>query len=150
MKILIGVDGSTEAEAAVRAVGRRVWPEGAEVRIVAVDDGTSPARISRLLPAAAAMIRDSSEETPVAARRMVEWAESELSAIGLRVSVTIEKGDPRRVLVEEARKWGADSIFVGGRRFGGAVERFRLGSVSTVLVTKAHCTVEVVRSAAGE
>ena len=27
----------------------RVWPEGTEVRIIAVDDGTSPARISRVL-----------------------------------------------------------------------------------------------------
>ena len=149
-EIMIGVDGSPEAESAVRAVGRRVWPEGTEVRIVAVDDGTSPARISRILPTAAAMIGDSKEETSMAARRMVEWAESELRAIGLRVSVAIEKGDPRRVLVEEARKWGADSIFVGGRRFGGAVERFRLGSVSTALVTRAHCPVEVVRSATGE
>jgi nucleotide-binding universal stress UspA family protein len=76
---------------------------------------------------------------------MAEWAAEELRAIGLRVSASIEKGDPRRVLVEEARKWGGDSIFVGGRRFGGAVERFRLGSVSTALVTKAHCSVEVVR-----
>jgi nucleotide-binding universal stress UspA family protein len=149
-KVMIGVDGSPEAEAAVRSVGGRVWPEGTEVRIVAVDDGTSPARISRILPAAAAMVGDSNEETSVAARRMVEWAADELRAIGLRVSVAVERGEPRRVLVEEARKWGADSIFVGGRRFGGAVERFWLGSVSTALVTKAHCPVEVVRSATGE
>ena len=78
---------------------------------------------------------------------MVEWAENELRAIGLQVSVAIEKGDPQRVLIEEARKWDADSIFVGGRKFSGAIERFRLGSVSTALVTNAHCSVEVVRSA---
>jgi nucleotide-binding universal stress UspA family protein len=149
-KVMIGVDGSPEAEAAVHAVGRRVWPEGTEVRIVAVDDGTSPARISRVLPTAAAMIGDSNEETSVAARRMAEWAADELRAIGLQVTVAIEKGDPRRQLVEEARKWDADSIFVGGRRFGSVVERFRLGSVSTALVTKAHCPVEVVRRATGE
>jgi nucleotide-binding universal stress UspA family protein len=78
---------------------------------------------------------------------MVEWAENELRVIGLNVSVAIEKGDPQRVLLEEARKWDANSIFVGGRKFSGAIERFRLGSVSTALVTKAHCSVEVVRSA---
>ena len=78
---------------------------------------------------------------------MVEWAERELSAIGLQVSVAIEKGDPQRVLIEEARKWDADSIFVGGRMFSGAIERLRLGSVATALVTKAHCSVEVVREA---
>ena len=146
-RMIIGVDGSSEAESAVRAVGRRVWPEGTEVRIVAVNDGTSPTRIAHVLPAAAAMITGCNEESAVAARMMVEWAESELRAIGLQVSVAIEKGDPQRVLIEEARKWDADSIFVGGRMFSGAIERLRLGSVATALVTKAHCSVEVVREA---
>jgi nucleotide-binding universal stress UspA family protein len=149
-RVMIGVDGSPEAEHAVRAVGMRVWPEGTEVRIIAVDDGTSPVRISRVLPTAAAMIRSSNEKASEAARMMVEWAENELRVIGLSVSVVVEKGDPQRVLIEEARKWDADSIFVGSRKFSGAVERFWLGSVSTALVTKAHCSVEVVRSATNE
>jgi nucleotide-binding universal stress UspA family protein len=145
-RVMIGVDGSPEAERAVRAVGWRVWPDGTEVRIITVDDGTSPARIARVLPTAAAMIIDRNEETAVAAKMMVEWGESELRVIGLNVSVAIEKGDPQRALIEEARKWDADSIFVGGRRFDGALDRFWLGSVSTTVVTKAHCSVEVVRS----
>jgi nucleotide-binding universal stress UspA family protein len=146
-RVMIGVDGSPEAEHAVRAVGMRVWPARTEVRIIAVDDGTSPTRISRILPTAAEMIRSSNEKVAEAARLMVEWAVNELRSIGLQVSAAIEKGNPERVLIEEARKWDADSIFVGGRKFSGAMERFRLGSVSTVLVTNAHCSVEVVRSA---
>ena len=144
-RIMIGVDGSPEAEHAVREVGMRVWPKGTEVRIIAVDDGTSPKRIASVLPTVAAMIKDSNEKALEAARLMVEWAERELRAIGLQVSVAIEKGDPQRILVEEARKWEADSIFVGSRKFDGTFERFWLGSVSTALVTKAHCSVEVVR-----
>ena len=135
-KIMIGVDGSPESEHAVRSVGMRVWPDGTEVRIIAVDDGTSPARISALISGNEKVCEE-----------MVAWAENELRAIGLQVSVAIEKGDPRRVLIEQAQTWDADSIFVGGRKFRGAIERFRMGSVSTALVTKAHCSVEVVRSA---
>ncbi|HET8783585.1 MAG TPA: universal stress protein [Pyrinomonadaceae bacterium] len=146
-KILIGVDGSSEAEKAVREVGMRVWPKGTEVRIVAVDNGTSPARISRVLPMAAEMIKNSNDTALAASRAMIEWAERELRAIGLQVSVVIKKGDPQRVLIEEARAWDADSIFVGSRKCDGTFERFWLGSVSTALVTKAHCSVEVVRSA---
>jgi len=146
-KIMIGVDGSSEAEHAVRAVGRRVWPEGTAIRILAVDDGTSPTTIADISSAADELIHGCNEGAAVAARRMVEWAENELRVIGLQVSVAIEKGDPHRVLIEEAQKWDASSIFVGGRKFSGAIERFRLGSVSTALVTKAHCSVEVVRSA---
>lgn len=146
-RIMIGVDGSPEAEHAVRAAGMRVWQEGTELRIVAVDDGTSPARISLILPKAAAMIRDHNEAAASAAREMVAWAADELRAIGLRVSVAVEKGDAQRVLIEEGRKWNADSIFVGSRKFSGTLERFQLGSVSTALVSNAHCSVEVVRSA---
>jgi len=128
-KLVIGVDASAEAEQAVRAVGSRVWPYGTEVRIIAVDDGNSPM-------------------FTLTAGRMVAWAENALSLIGLKTSVMWGKGDPRRVLIDQAQAWEADSIFVGGRRFSGALERFQLGSVATALVTKAHCSVEVVRSRA--
>jgi nucleotide-binding universal stress UspA family protein len=91
-------------------------------------------------------IRRSLDELPLAAAQMVAWGENALSEIGLKVSVVTEKGDPRRVLIDQAQAWDADSIFVGGRRFSGALERFQLGSVATALVTKAHCSVEVVRN----
>src|ERR1043166_6391214 len=123
-KIVIGVDGSTEAQEAIRAVGNRVWPHGTEVRIIAVDDGSSS----------------------IVTGGTVAWAENALGVIGLQVSVVTEKGDPRRVLIDQAKAWDADSIFVGGRRFSGALERFQLGSVATALVTKAHCSVELVRN----
>ena len=129
LKIVIGVDASAEAEQAVRAVGSRVWPYGTEVQIIAVDDGSSPM-------------------FTLTAGRMVAWAENALSLIGLKTSVVWEKGDPRRVLIDQAQAWDADSIFVGGRRFSSALERFQLGSVATALVTKAHCSVEVVRNRA--
>jgi nucleotide-binding universal stress UspA family protein len=145
-RVMIGVDGSAESENAVREVGMRVWPKGTEVRIIAVDDGTSPKRIARVLPTAAALIASSNEKALEPARLMVEWAERELRAIGLQVSVAIEKGDPQRVLIDEARKWEADSIFDGSRRFDGTFERFWLGSVSTALVTNAPASVEVVRT----
>jgi len=133
-KLVIGVDGSTEAEQAIRALGSRVWPHGTEVRIVAVDTGSS------------SFVTGHDDELPVAARQMVAWAENALAEIGLRVSVVMEKGDPRRVLIDQAKAWDADSIFVGGRRFSSALERFQLGSVATALVAKAHCSVEVTRS----
>lgn len=146
-RIMIGVDGSPEAEQAVRVVGARVWPMATEVRVITVDDGTSPARISRVLPTAAEMIRSINDKAAEAARMMTEWADNELRAIGLQVSVAIKTGPPGRVIIEEAQQWKADSIFVGSRKFSGALERFWLGSVSTELVTRAHCSVEVVRSA---
>jgi nucleotide-binding universal stress UspA family protein len=146
VRIIIGVDGSPGAEAAVRQVGGRVWDQGTEVRLIAVDDGVSPKRIAGILPTAATMIDSCNEEAAAKARTMLEWAEEGLRTIGLSVSAEIRKGDPQRVLIDEAQKWGADSIFVGSRGFNTSLETFRAGSVSTGLVTGAPCSVEVVRS----
>ncbi len=143
-RIIIGVDGSPGAELAVREVGKRVWSEGTEVRIIAVDDGVS-ARIASTLPTAAAMINGCNEEAAVKARTMLEWATEELRAIGLNVSAEIKEGDPQRLLIDEAQRWEADCIFVGSRGFGSTLERYLAGSVSTGLVTGALCSVEVVR-----
>jgi nucleotide-binding universal stress UspA family protein len=144
-RIVVGVDGSEEAERAVRAVGERVWPDGTQVRIITVDDGTPPAKIAAVLPSAASPISGRDEESAVPARAMVEWAVGELRAIGLDASASVLKGDPRAALVAEARRWNADCIFVGPRRFSGALERLRLGSVSAAVGKNAHCSVEIVR-----
>lgn len=144
-RIMIGVDGSAEAERAVRAVGERVWPDATRVLIVTVDDGTSPKKLDSLLAPAAALTDERSGETAAAAHAMVEWGVGELRAIGLDASAATLQGDPRSVLVAEARRWDADCIFVGPRRFSGFVERLRLGSVSAAVGKNAHCSVEVVR-----
>ncbi|HEY9402085.1 MAG TPA: universal stress protein [Pyrinomonadaceae bacterium] len=145
MRIIIGVDGSPGAKAAVRRVGGRPWTKGTEVRLIAVDDGVSPTRIANILPTAAAMINSSNEEASVKARTMLMWAVEGLRDIGLSVSAEIKKGDPLRVLIDEAQKWEADSIFVGSRGFNTSLETFHTGSVSTGLVTGAPCSVEFVR-----
>ncbi len=147
-RIIIGVDGSPSAEGAVREVGRRVWPEGTEVRVIAVDDRIAPTRIAAILPTAAAIINDSNEKAAVKARTMLDWATEQLRAIGLTVTAEIKEGDPQRVLIDEAQEWQADSVFVGSRGFSSNLERFRAGSVSTGLVTGAPCSVEIVRERA--
>ena len=123
------------SEQVLLAVGTRIWPYGTEVQIIAVDDGSSP------------IINSYNDESTLAVDLSVSCAENVLSLIGLKVSVVMEKGDPRRVLIDRARAWKADSIFVGGRRFLNAIQRWQLGSVATALVTKAHCSVEVARNA---
>ncbi|HEU4432202.1 MAG TPA: universal stress protein [Pyrinomonadaceae bacterium] len=145
-RIMLGVDGSTGAERAVRAVGRRVWTEGTEVKIIAVDESVSPGRIGRILPTAGEMIRSSNEEAMRKARQMSEWAADELRAIGLNVSVAMKKGEPQRILLDQSRKWGAECVFVGSRGLDHPKKKLGLGSVATALVTTASCTVEIVRS----
>jgi nucleotide-binding universal stress UspA family protein len=145
-RIVIGVDGSSNAEAAVQAAALREWPEGTQARVIAVDDTVRPAGTAMtLVPTAAAMVSESNQEHVVKMREMMERAVNELRAAGLQVSPELVQGNPQRILCDEARKWDADCIFVGSRGFRGTLERFRTGSVSTALVTNAPCSVEVVR-----
>ena len=120
LRIIVGVDGSPGAAQAVRAVGARAWPAGTEVRLIVVDDGSSLMEIAE------------------GARGLLLWE-------GLNASVEIREGDPRHVLIDEARAWAADSIFVGSHRLDDVDEGSGLGSVSAALVTDAACSVEVIR-----
>lgn len=144
-RIIVGVDGSPAAEQAIYAVGQRVWQDGTEVRFVTVDDAAPPTRIAARLPQAAAMINSYFQTRASRVSAMLEWATEEFKNINLKTSILREKGDPKTVLLAEAENWNADSIFVGTRDIKSAFERFRLGSVSTAVVTNANCSVEIVR-----
>jgi nucleotide-binding universal stress UspA family protein len=149
-RLIIGVDGSPAAEQAIYTVGQRVWPAGTEVRLVAVDDTTSPVQTFGRLPLATRMINSYYQERESRISTMLDWATTELKVIGLETSAVTPKGDPKKIILEQATEWAADSIFVGTRDFKSGFERFRLGSVSTAIVTHAPCSVEVVRPSESE
>ncbi|HEX5085524.1 MAG TPA: universal stress protein [Blastocatellia bacterium] len=131
-RLLIGVDGSPDAEAAVTAVAMRVWPADSEARVViALDDVVSE-------------VIDQIEGRRAWIHETIEAAGARLRAAGLTVSSQIRKGDPKSTLPAEAESWGADCVFVGARGLS-RFERFRLGSVSAATAARAHCSVEVVR-----
>jgi nucleotide-binding universal stress UspA family protein len=138
--IIIGFDGSPDAEAAVRAVAERAWPAGSAVRLVTAIDGA----LSTALPTLRGL-EAPERPAPDWTRRMIEKPVEQLRAAGLSVSPVIRRGDPRKVLVREARRWDADGVFVGARGLRG-VTRFLLGSVSTAVAMQARCSVEVVRA----
>jgi len=65
-------------------------------------------------------------------------------AIPEGVLSSVRHGDPRRVIVDQAREWGADLIIIGARGHS-ALERWLIGSVAQNVVAHAPCSVEVVR-----
>lgn len=145
LRIMIGVDGSPGAEQAIRTVGTRVWPVETEVRLITVDPCSASTEIAGILPIPREFVSRCEEHDLEAARRMLDWAESELRIIGLNTSAEIKKGDPQHVLVEEAGKWQASSIFVGACGHHGTPESSHAGSVAMAVTTGAHCSSEVVR-----
>jgi len=144
-RIIVGVNDSPTAVQAILAVGKRVWQEGTEVRLIAVDESVSTSRIAYRVPRAAEMIDSYQQSVSSKIRSILEWGAEELKLIGMKPSIWTEKGDPKQILVSEAKNWNADCIFVGTRSLNNFLEKFRLGSVSTHVVTNAPCSVEVVR-----
>jgi nucleotide-binding universal stress UspA family protein len=145
-RIVVGVDGSKAAEAAVRAVAEREWPKGSEARVIIVDEPLAPSFVGNLIPPVRRWTDEVNKEGQEWVRGIAENAAEILRAAGLTVSALVKEGDPKRVLVTEAEEWGADSIFVGSVGFSNALERFMLGSISAAIAARAHCSVEVVRS----
>lgn len=128
LKILIGLNSSADAETAVRKVLTHAWPEGTELRIVAVDDGVSLITTDRL------------SKSSAMEGKYVKLA----AAKGLTITAGIKEGDPQQILFAEARDWEADCIVVGSR--GIKSSSWRLGSsVSAWLAANARCSVEIIR-----
>jgi nucleotide-binding universal stress UspA family protein len=71
-------------------------------------------------------------------------AAASLKEKGLPVEMVVRNGDPRSVIVDEAKDWPADLIVVGSHGYSG-VKRWLLGSVAQSVVSHAPCSVEVVR-----
>ena len=132
IRIIIGLDGFTSA-AVVDAVADRVWPQGSETRLVALrKDGPRDPR------------RDAE------ATVMLDQAAQELFAKGLMVSIAVRDGKPQDVLLQEAREFSADCIFISFRglshELDGGYDRRGLGKTAEALALGAHCSVEVVRA----
>lgn len=146
VRIIIAVDGSPGSEAAVKAVAARRWPVGSEARVIIVEDPLVPTLIGHLIPNVAKWIEESNKGEVEWMQKLAEQMTEQLRVAELNVSSVVLNGDPKRVLVEEAEKWGADSIFVGSVGFSNRFARFMLGSVSAAVAARAHCSVEVVRA----
>lgn len=148
-RILIGVDGSPAALAAVRAVGQRNWTEGSEIRIVVADDVFRGNPIWLLIPPVREFFDEVRTEERTQAEQFAIAAAKELrDGLGTRnitVSSVVHAGDPKQVLVKHAEEFGADCIFTGATGFSSRLERVILGSVSSAIAARAQCSVEVVR-----
>jgi nucleotide-binding universal stress UspA family protein len=145
VRIVIGIDGSPASETAVRAVASRSWPPKSEVLVVAVSDPLTPTLIGRVIPMVGRAVDESNRADSAWLHQILSNAEQELQTTDLKVSKELREGEPKRVLVDVAEEWRADSIFMGSVGFSNRLERFVLGSVSAAVAARAHCSVEVTR-----
>lgn len=142
VRLVVGIDGSKYADAAVDSVVQRVWPAGTEVRLVNGTWQIPTTTANHML----SQIADWVANEKLRVKAALDDGFAKLKSAGLKPSVVVKDDEPRQLIVSEAESWDADSIFVGSKGMG-RVERFLVGSVSSSIATRAHCSVEIVRTA---
>jgi nucleotide-binding universal stress UspA family protein len=157
MRILIGYDGSDCADAAVYDRRRAGLPADVEaVVFTAVDltphlppscyqpvDPATEATEPQIIRNARILARAAMSEARLTADRGVERVRAEFPQWKVHAETTPDYA-PYRALVVKAEKWRPDLVVVGshGRSAAG---RALLGSVSTKVLSHAHCSVRIAR-----
>jgi len=149
MKILLAIDDSKFAEAAIHAVISQVRQDHTQVLVLHAVDW------SNFMPTPFPVV---GEEPMFSARQLESIIESEtrkahdlvknagerLRSAGFEASTSVREGDAKTVILDCATEWRADLIVVGSHGRKG-VTRFVLGSVSEAVARYAHCSVEIAR-----
>ncbi|QQS39916.1 MAG: universal stress protein [Acidobacteriota bacterium] len=131
VRLLIGYDGTEGAREAVRTVALRDWPDNTEVKVVIVEDSM--------------FVRSSLEIDVDDIKSVGEGLVDDLRKIPMNAELTVLEGNPKNEIVSLAGEWDADCIFIGATRYNDILTKYFIGSVSSAIVSRAHCTVEVVR-----
>jgi nucleotide-binding universal stress UspA family protein len=145
VRLLIGLDGSDDSLRAVDEVLQRPWRAGTQVELVTVIDPKLKSGIwgkNRTAGDAG-----SSEKFEDSIQLLLQKAREKLAHHELSVQCHIFEGDPKHLLLHHAADWKVDCIFVGARGTEHG-NRLYLGTLASAICTRAHCTVEIVRSAA--
>lgn len=159
MRVLIGHDGSSYADAAIEDLQRAGLPERVEALVVTVGEPpvvvpfASPGVEHRFAGERVRSIVDHANRQAAALlaeeKRYADDAASKLRSYfpSWQVHNEVVTGRPADELIRRAREWETELIVVGtqGRS---ALGRWILGSVSQEVVTEAPCSVRVGRSAA--
>lgn len=149
-RVLFATDGSDCSNVAAREVAATMWPEKATFRVLSVEElvlagnemeamSISPIYPASLLEKLTTEARERSEAAVGSATKL-------LKAAGLSVDAKDANpaGEPRGVILDSAKEYGADLIVMGshGRR---GWDRLLLGSVSEGVAVHASCSVRIIR-----
>jgi nucleotide-binding universal stress UspA family protein len=142
--IVVGTDGSSTAQEAVRHAAQLAKSLDAKVFIVSAYEPVSEgqmARESHQIPADLQWMVNAREEVEDA----LEQSAESLQHDGIGVETIARQGDPADAILDVAEEKGADLIVIGNKGMTGA-KRFLLGSVPNKISHHAPCSVMIVRT----
>jgi nucleotide-binding universal stress UspA family protein len=149
-RVLLGVDGSHDAAAAVEVVQRWSILHGAQVKVLSVaeaDPQWNPWLQGQTLREAHLAGQANLHQRHEALARE---AAADLRSAGIQADNAVADGNPAHRLVEEAVNWDADLIVVGHHGHNGhnGLEWLFVGSVARSVLYHAPCSVLIVPQAA--
>jgi nucleotide-binding universal stress UspA family protein len=143
IRLIVAIDGSQGSIVALDTVKTRNFPEQTDVQLIGVIDTRIATVAISELPEVARWAQTNRHGEGAWLGEILKAQCEKLRNVGLKASMIIEEGDPKQILLQYADQWKADCIFVGARGLT-AIDRFLLGSVSTAISARAHCSVEVI------
>jgi nucleotide-binding universal stress UspA family protein len=147
VKILLAIDDSPCARAAIDSVIADFRAERSEVKVLHVDEWPKDLPTALAFaqgPDGAHAVLAAHDERRQRADELVCDTKRRLEAAQFTVTTEIRTGDARGGILQSAAEWHPDLIVLGshGRR---GLDRLLLGSVSESVVRHAACSVDVVR-----
>ena len=134
-KILIGFDGSPQAEKAVEAALSLARYLDSTVMVFAVARPPEPAMQVEV----SAALDDAREHFEADFTRIVKSAQS----ADIDIETEIAVGHPAEQIIHKAETWKADLVILG-RRGKSTFQKWIIGSISEKVLRYAHCPVMVV------
>ena len=146
MKIVIALDQSRHARAALQLVQQMRWPTGSTVSLLHVLEIVTISGGWQLHyhPELWKQFVGERKKLFAQAQRFLERMEAQVRIGDTRVNTMVKWGLPLAGILEALKKQQADVVVVGSRGLSG-VRRFLLGSVSEGVLTAAPCSVLISR-----
>jgi len=138
-KILLAIDGSEHSMKAADSALKLATIDDAQVEILYV------CRILEHYMRDSAELIDSLEKKLMEeSEEIIAKAEEKFKDTGIQYTTKILQGDAAEVICDEAEENEIGVIVMGSRGLSG-ISRFVMGSVSSKVLTHAHCSVLIVR-----
>jgi nucleotide-binding universal stress UspA family protein len=144
MKILLAIEESHYSREAIRILQQQFRIENAEIRVLSVVEPISVYISADMLPHFTPQAEAIEEDRRKQAMDLVSQVAKELRGAGFQATESIDLGDAKTKIIENATDWQADLIVMGSHGWKG-LNRFLLGSVSDAVARHAPCSVEIVR-----
>ena len=147
MKLLLAIDGSVHSASALEDVIERPWPESTVCKVITIVEPQNKLLDTVMvggLGNMAVRAQKALEDDMVVALNAA-LAQLKAKFGDANVSGDCTNGNPKELIIQEAKTMGADMIIIGARGASANPDDTWLSGVARAVTLKAPCTVEVLQ-----